>query len=114
MSEEPTETLDDSGSFESRVLAQLSALREGIASLGGRLSGVEDRLSGVEDRLSGVEIRLSALEEKVDARLRETRPIWESVLSRIEIVDSKLDVLGRDVLETRAETDLLKKRLPAA
>ena len=96
MSEEVTGRLDDGGSFESRVLEQLAALREGMNSLGGRLSNVEERLSGVETRLSTVE-------EKVDARLRETRPIWEAVLSRLEVMDSKLDVLASDLLETRAE-----------
>ena len=128
MSEEVTGRLDDSGSFESRVLEQLGALREGINSLGGRLSNVEERLSKVEGRLSGVEARLSeldarvsgvetrlsAVEEKVDARLRETRPIWEAVLSRLEIMDSKLEVVANDLLEMRAETNLLKKRLPPA
>ena len=106
MSEEPTGRFDENG-FESRVLEQLAAVREGLSSLSGRLSGVEDRLSGVE-------VRLSALEEKVDARLRETRPIWESVLSRVETIDTKLDVLGKDLLDTRADVEMLKKRLPPA
>ena len=93
MSEEQTERLEGGTPFEIRVLRELSSLNQ---------------------RFDGLESRLTGLEEKVDARLRETRPIWESVLSRIEIIDSKLDVLGRDVLETRAETDLLKKRFPPA
>lgn len=86
MSDEPTENLEGATPFERRVLRELAALNQ----------------------------RLTTLEEKVDARLRETRPIWEAVLARVEIVDSKLDVLGRDLLETRAETDMLKKRLPPA
>jgi chromosome segregation ATPase len=128
MSEDITGRLDDSGSFESRVLEQLAALREGMNSLGGRLSnieerlselearvsGVEARLSGVETRLSGLETRVSTVEEKVDARLRETRPIWESVLSRLEVIDSKLTVLASDLLHNRAEIELLKKRSPPA
>lgn len=121
MSEELTGRLDDGGTFESRVLEQLAALREGVNSLGGRLSGVEERLSSVESRLSdvdsrlsGVEVRLSTLEEKVDARLRETQPIWESILSRVETIDTKLDVLAKDLLETRTDVAMLKKRLPPA
>ncbi|HVF27208.1 MAG TPA: hypothetical protein VM943_03135, partial [Pyrinomonadaceae bacterium] len=78
MSEEPTERLNDRSSFEARVLSELATLGN----------------------------RLATLEEKVDARLRETRPIWQAVLSRLEVMDPKLDVLGRDLLETRAETDL--------
>jgi hypothetical protein len=86
MSDDPTESLEGATSFERRVLRELAALNQ----------------------------RLVTLEEKVDARLHETRPIWEAVLSRLQIVDSKLDVLGRDLLETRAETELLKKRFPPA
>ena len=86
MSEEPTEKSNDRSSFEARVLSELATLGN----------------------------RLATLEEKVDARLRETRPIWQAVLSRLDVMISKLDVLGRDLLETRAETDLLKKHLPPA
>jgi hypothetical protein len=107
MSEEQTERLNGGGSFESRMLEQFALLREGVNSLG-------NRMSGLEARLSGVEVRLSALEEKVDARLRETRPIWENVLSQLEKIDSKLNVLARDLLDTRGDVEMFKKRLPAA
>jgi predicted nuclease with TOPRIM domain len=107
MSEESTGRLNDGGSFESKVLEQFAALRESVNSLGGRLSGIEERLSSVE-------VRLSELEEKVDARLRETRPIWENVLSQLEKIDSKLNVLGLDLLDTRGDVEMLKKRPPAA
>jgi hypothetical protein len=86
MSEEPTEKLSDRNSFESRVLTELSGLSE----------------------------RMSALEDKVDAPLHDTRPIWEAVLSRLELIDSKLGILGLDMLEMRGEVDLLKKRQPPA
>jgi hypothetical protein len=86
MNEEPTERLNERNSFESRVLTELAALG----------------------------VRMSALEDKVDARLHETRPIWEAVLSRLELIDSKLDVLGLDMLEMRAEVERLKKRQPPA
>ncbi|HEY0169761.1 MAG TPA: hypothetical protein VGB98_01825 [Pyrinomonadaceae bacterium] len=114
MSEEQTGRLNDGGSFESRVLEQLAALREGMNSLGGRLSGLEERFSGVETRLSGVEVRLLAVEEKVDARLRETRPIWEAVLSRLEKIGAKMDIFSRDLIDTRTDVEMLKRRLPAA
>jgi uncharacterized protein YaaR (DUF327 family) len=86
MSEEPTDRLEGNTPFETRVLRELANLNK----------------------------RLASLEEKVDSRLRETRPIWEAMLSRVETIDSKLDVLAKDLLETRADTELLKKRLPPA
>jgi predicted nuclease with TOPRIM domain len=62
MSGNPTQQTPDSRSFEERVLAHF-------------------------DNLYG---RLTALEDKVDARLRETRPIWEAVLARLEAVENHL------------------------
>ncbi|HLL74294.1 MAG TPA: hypothetical protein VK421_03445 [Pyrinomonadaceae bacterium] len=114
MSEETTDNLNESNSFESRVLAALASLQESVASINSRLTAVESRLAAVEERLSTVEAKVDALEEKVDARLRETRPIWEAVLSRLDLIDSKLHVLNEDMLEMRGEVNLLRKRQPPA
>jgi archaellum component FlaC len=62
MSDNPTKEIPDSRSFEERVFARF-------------------------DNLDG---RLTALEEKVDSRLRETRPIWEAVLTRLGGVENRL------------------------
>jgi hypothetical protein len=56
MSEETTQDMPDGRSFEERVFARFDAL----------------------------DARLASLEEGVDARLHETRPIWEAVLSRLD------------------------------
>ncbi|MDT4898457.1 MAG: hypothetical protein QOH25_3534 [Acidobacteriota bacterium] len=41
-------------------------------------------------RLDSIDTRLSTLEEKVDRRLQETRPIWESVLAQLKEVNTRL------------------------
>ena len=88
MSEDRTENIDGR-SFEERVFARFDAL----------------------------DSRLTTLEDKVDRRLKETRPIWEQVLSRIEKVEEKLseiddslrsvgrkfDVVTKDLVEVRAD-----------
>jgi predicted nucleic acid-binding Zn-ribbon protein len=102
-----TGRLGGGDSFEARVLAELAALREGQRE-------VEARMTGLETRMGGVESRLAALEEKVDSRLRETRPVWEAVLRRLEVIDSKLNVFAQDMMDVRAEVELLKKRNPPA
>ncbi|HEV2863134.1 MAG TPA: hypothetical protein VGX48_19110 [Pyrinomonadaceae bacterium] len=86
MSEEPTERLNNENTFEARVLAEFAALNN----------------------------RLTTLEEKVDSRLRETRPIWEAVLSRLDMIEAKLDAFAIQWLELRGEINLLKKRVPPA
>ena len=57
MSEDLTQNLP-SRPFEERVLAELAAINMHLGSL---------------DR------RMTSLEEKVDARLHDTRPMWEAV-----------------------------------
>jgi predicted nuclease with TOPRIM domain len=71
MSDDLTQGLPHS--FEERVLSELSAMRQELAT---------------------VNSRLSALEEKVDMRLRETRPIWEGVLTRLDGIESEMPRLG--------------------
>jgi chromosome segregation ATPase len=83
MTEDPTQKLPNSPSFEERVLAELAAIRGGIAKLDARVSTLETRMTALEDRMTNFETRLTALEDKVDARLRETRPIWESVQQQL-------------------------------
>ena len=93
MSEEQTDRLEGGTPFEIRVLRELAALKS----------------------------RLTVLEEKVDARLYDTRPMWESVLAgiqimstRLEKMDAKFDVVGAQLLDLRTEVELLKRHPPAA
>jgi BMFP domain-containing protein YqiC len=100
MSEEQTERFEGGTPFEIRVLRELA---------------------NINHRLSGLESRLTTLEEKVEARLHDTRPIWEAVLSRLDSIearldrmDAKFDVVAREWLDLRADVDMLKRRPPAA
>ena len=81
------------------------------------VKNVESRLGSVETRLESVESRLESLEQKVDARLQETRPIWEGVLARIENIEISVDKVQAVVFESRADLRELrrefKEHLPA-
>ncbi len=81
MSDNPTQEIPDSRSFDERVFARFD-------SLDARIDRFESR---IEDKVDALDGRLTALEEKVDARLRETRPIWEAVLTRLDGVENRLD-----------------------
>jgi tetrahydromethanopterin S-methyltransferase subunit G len=114
MSEEQTDRLEGGTPFEIRVLREL-------ANLNRRFDGLERRIDGLEARFNAFEVRLANLEEKVDARLHDTRPMWESVLAgiqimstRLERMDAKFDVVGAQLLDLRTDVEMLKSRSPAA
>jgi predicted nucleic acid-binding Zn-ribbon protein len=79
MTEDPTQKLPYSPSFEERVLAELAAIRGGIAKL--------------DARVTALDARLTALEDKVDARLRETRPIWENVQQQLTELKAQMTAM---------------------
>ena len=82
---------------------------------------VPRELADIDQRLNRLESRLTSLEEKVDSRLKGTRPVREAVLlrldkieTRLDRMEAKLDVFGKDRVETRTDVEMLKKRPPAA
>ena len=93
MSDNPTRETPDSRSFEERVFARFDALDA-------RMDRFESRIEAKVDALDG---RLTALEEKVDSRLRETRPIWEAVQTRLENVEARLGSIENELVEIKKE-----------
>lgn len=111
MSENNTQETPDARSFEERVFARFDALDS-------RFNALDGRFDGLEQKVDGIDARLHALEDKVDARLRETRPIWEAVLSRLEGVEGEVKSVNRqvrllheDVLRVRLDQEELRERL---
>jgi predicted nuclease with TOPRIM domain len=127
MSEDLTQNLPNT--FQGRVLAEFAALNtrltsiedrmtsleDRMTSIEGRMTSVENRLVSVEDRALSIDTRLISLEEKVDARLRETRPIWEGVQVRLTNIESELSNLNRqfrsllaDIFQVRVRVEKLE------
>lgn len=99
MSEETTRDIN-TRSFEERVLAEFAALRTDFNA-----------------RFDKMETRLTALEDKVDARLRETRPIWEGmqvdlreVKGTVTNIKAQLGEIARDLFEMRGRIVVLEDR----
>ncbi|MET0623939.1 MAG: hypothetical protein ABW250_13220 [Pyrinomonadaceae bacterium] len=99
MSDNPTRETPDSRSFEERVFARFDSLDE-------RIGRFETR---IESKVDALDVRLTTLEEKVDARLRETRPIWEAVLTRLDGVENRLGVIEKEVKDIGRGVELLHK-----
>jgi chromosome segregation ATPase len=97
MSEDTTQETPDARSFEERVFARFDAM---------------------DARFDVLDTRLTALEEKVEARLQETRPIWEAVLSRLDNIDGEIKSVNRrvrvlhdDILRVREDQEDLRERV---
>jgi predicted nuclease with TOPRIM domain len=110
MSEEITQGLP-TGSFEERVLSELSGIRQELTTVNSRLSAVEDKVTTLDGKVGSLDERMSSLEDKVDARLRETRPIWEGVLERLTAIESELARMNRQFRSFVADIFQLRVRV---
>jgi chromosome segregation ATPase len=88
MSEETTQNLPNNDM--QLILARLDSIDARFDSVDARLTSLETRLDSVDARLTSLETRMSTLEEKVDRRLQETRPIWESVLEQLKEMNTRM------------------------
>lgn len=105
MSEDLTRNLPPT-SFEQQVLRELAAIRQEVSQQSVRLTSLEERMV--------------SLENKVDARLRETRPIWEGVQQRLTEIEAQLKEFNRqmktlitDSFKLRARVEELEDNQPA-
>src|SRR5688500_12924577 len=105
MSDNPTQANQGSRSFEERVFARFDSLDARINGFESRIEakvdGLDSRLSSVENKVDGLGGRLTTLEGRVDTRLRETRPSWEAVLTRLTSVEERVGSVESEVRQVR-------------
>jgi chromosome segregation ATPase len=118
VSDNPTQDMPDSRSFEERVFARFDSLDARLSSLESKVDRLDERLTTLEGKVDGLDGRLAALEEKVDARLRETRSIWEAMQVRLEniggevkSINRRLRVLHEDILNAKEVQEELRERI---
>jgi Skp family chaperone for outer membrane proteins len=87
--------------FEERVLAGLAAMRNEFRS----------EFTAIRVEIKRLDDRLTALEEKDDRRSQETRPIWEDVQVQLGKLDTKFDLVIKDLYEVRHDQMLLARRV---
>lgn len=75
-------------------------------------------LQQILTKLETMDVRLQFVEEKIRERGFDTKPIWEKALveimdvnERVRTIDRKMDVLGKDMLNLRAEQLDVDERL---
>lgn len=103
MSEDTTRDLSGATPFEQRVLAELTALRQENVAL-------RQEVMALRQEVKAVGVRLTSLEEKVDARLRETRPVWEGMQTTLNEINSQMRLVVADLFKTRARVEDLEQQ----
>lgn len=111
MNEDPTQEIPKNGSFEMRVLSELAAIRGEQSEICAELAAIRAEQAATRKDIAALDTRLTSLEERVDARLRETRPIWEAMQQDIKRLDTKFDSIIRDLYDVRTDMRLHDKRL---
>src|SRR5262245_43697478 len=97
-----------------RILAEIGALRSEVTELRGEVAELRGEVTELRGEVTELRADVRGLDEKVDSRLKETRPIWESALEQLkglrEDMDKgfrdigyKMDVLAKDVLQVQAD-----------
>ena len=110
MSEDLTQNLPQA-SFEERVLGALSAIRAELSAVHTEQSAIRTEMSTIRNNVAALGERLTVIEEKVDRRLQETRPMWEGVQEQIRKLDTKFDIVIRELYEIRYDHVIPGKRV---
>jgi len=124
MDEEPTKDLA-TRAFQKRVLDEFAAIRRdlteirdqqmamagNIGALDQHVTLIEQRVTSIEGHVTSIDARLTTLEEKVDARLKETRPMWETVQTQLQRVVEKFEVVLRDIYDVRIDVQIHARRI---
>ena len=90
MNEDPTKEMSAARPFEERVLTELAAIRTEVAEIRTEVAEIRVQQIAMAKNIAALDERLTSLEEKVDARLNETRPIWEAIQLAIDRLDEKI------------------------
>ena len=104
MSEENTQNLPDTRSFEERVFARFDALDS-------RMERMEARMDRIETRLDDLTNRVERLEVESERRAVETKPIWERALAEIVTLGQKVDALEARVATLEVKVDALSEEV---
>src|SRR5438105_14058695 len=131
MHDEPTKDLA-TRAFQKRVLDKFAAVREeqaamrkDITEMRGDITGMRSDITEIRNdivdirtqqsamarNVGALDHRLTSLEERVDARLKETRPIWEAVQEQLQRLIERFDLMLHDLYEVRIDVRVHHRRL---
>lgn len=91
-----------------REIAELQTQQVGMAN---NMAALDQRVTVIEQHITSIDKRLMTFEQNVDARLKETGPVWEAVQSQLQRLIEKFDVVLRDIYDVRVEVTVHGRRI---
>jgi chromosome segregation ATPase len=90
---------------------EVTEIRSEVTNLRGEVTEIRTQQAAMAKNIAALDQRMTSLEERVDNRLKETRPIWEAVRAQIEKLDEKFNLFIRDLYDIRSDISIHGKRL---
>ena len=92
-------------------ISEIAGLRGEVAEIRTEIIEIRTQQAAMARNIASLDHRLISVEERVDFRLKETRPIWEAVQQQLRKVDKKFDLVIKDLFELRSDVANHDKRI---
>jgi chromosome segregation ATPase len=90
------------------VKADVHEVKADVQGLKSWANVTDNRLANMENKIVDFATQLNNLDEKVETRLHDTRPIWQTVLARLDQLEAKLEVVKADVASVKQDVGDVK------
>ena len=88
---------------QSSARSEITEMRHDITEIRSEIVEIRTQQAVMAKNIGALDHRLTSMEERVDARLKETRPIWEAVREQLQQLNDKFDILLHEFYDVRAE-----------
>jgi predicted nucleic acid-binding Zn-ribbon protein len=93
------------------IRAEQSVMRNEIAEIRTEIVEIRTQQAAMAKNIGSLDDHLTSLEERVDERLKETRPIWEGVQEQLQKLGEKFDGVLIEFYELRNELRIHGRRI---
>jgi predicted nucleic acid-binding Zn-ribbon protein len=93
------------------IRAEQSQMRIDITEIRTEIVEIRTQQAAMARNIASLDHRLTSLEERVDARLKETRPIWEAVQEQLQRLGEKFDGVLLEFYDLRNEVKIHGRRI---
>ncbi|MFN2576880.1 MAG: hypothetical protein ABR607_04215 [Pyrinomonadaceae bacterium] len=93
------------------IRTDITEIRTDITEIRTDITEIRVQQSAMAKNIGALDQRVTSLEDTVDKRLKETRPIWESVQMQLQRLSEKFDGVLMEFSELRGEFRIHGKRI---